>query len=233
MLYVIGCNSEKNYCYSKFIDSVIVDSNNQTSNRLNYDPNERTAAYPVYYIGEQKDTIKLPEFPLRAYANYDYIERDSFDYITQQSDMEIFVDTCIKVTHLLKNYSYFDTEGKQTLLSMEPINCYAIIANNKSTSNLHLGIFNFFCSLVRQAKNEKGEWIDIENETHFSCGTGAKNVVLKPNNIIIAKLLRFKGEFKTECRLKYKREEIEIYSNIFTDYIDRAQILDSLKKNHY
>ncbi len=100
----------------------------------------------------------------------------------------------------------------------------------KNTSDSFSFSVGEFCSLfcfVRQAKNEHGRWVDVEYPTYYSCGTNARDIVIEPQGFLVAKLIRFKGKYKTECRLKFDRWKSipPVYSNTFVDYIDKRQLL--------
>ncbi len=70
--------------------------------------------------------------------------------------------------------------------------------------------------------------LDIENPTDFFCGYGARQIIAGPHQMIVAKLLRYKGDYFTECRLKCGRRGRYLYSNSFYDYIDKRQLTDTL-----
>ncbi|HEX8549625.1 MAG TPA: hypothetical protein VF691_21875 [Cytophagaceae bacterium] len=73
-----------------------------------------------------------------------------------------------------------------------------------------------------------GDWVDIDTPVYYACGAGARDIVIEPGEVLIAKLPRYNGNVKTECRLKFSRWKSVVYSNTFIDYIHEDQLTDSL-----
>jgi hypothetical protein len=51
---------------------------------------------------------------------------------------------------------------------------------------------------------------------------------MRPDQILIAEMMRFKGNKKVECRLKYRVRKDNIYSNPFFDHLNQKLFRDSL-----
>jgi hypothetical protein len=78
--------------------------------------------------------------------------------------------------------------------------------------------------LYREIKNNRGEWVKAEqmiNEMDI-CRTNQPYVILGAGEIILARVLRYKGSILAECRLVMKRERDIVYSNVFVDYIENT-----------
>jgi hypothetical protein len=135
----------------------------------------------------------------------------------------------LKFVHQILNYKYYDSKTKRTLDNTKPINTFGVNLKNKSKEKIKIGIFNLVWNLIRQVKNNKGEWIDIERNNPGLCGTGMRTISFKPEEIIIAKLLRYKGDYYRECRLKYEVNNLKILSNSFYDKID-SEILKIIEQ---
>lgn len=202
----------------------LVDSSAKTENLLVYQPSDREGFYPVYYVGLPMDTIVLGQrqipkykFGQKSYNNGTFAWADS-------TKIKIIVDTAFSLVHTFFHEHYDEEKNKGIIDSTESVKAYAIFVYNTSDSLLSVGHFGELGYTIRQARNEQGEWVDIEIPINYSSGTNARHIVLEPKYILIAKLLRYKGDFKTECRLKFTRWHKTIYSNSFTDYIDKRQL---------
>ena len=76
----------------------------------------------------------------------------------------------------------------------------------------------------REARNKKGQWTKIDKTLRETgvCISGHPRVILNPDEIIIAKLKRYKGPMVTDFRLVFGWGKWQVYSNVFRDSIDPA-----------
>lgn len=233
---IISCNNETT---SPTIQSngaiVIIDSSGPTEALWAYNPNERYGYYPIYYIGKLVDTIRLGQ---RKISGFSYGQKDdsksgNFTW-ADSTKMRITVDTCFSLTHKVY-YSHYAEQGEKEIIdSTKSFKAFALFVYNLSDSLLSVSDFSFseLRYTIRQAKDEQGNWKDIESPIRYFCGTGARHIVIEPGEVIVAMLPRYSGNYKTECRLKYSREKYTIYSNTFSDYIDKKQLTDTLKTEY-
>ncbi len=207
---------------------VVVDSSGQSENLWTYQPNERSGYYPIYYIGKLEDTIRLGQekIPGRSKGQKDYSKFKNFSN-ADSLKMRIIVDTAFSLTHTFYTTHYDEKENKKIIDSKESFNSFAIFVYNLSDSLFSVGTFSELCYTIRQAKDELGNWRDIEIPYRSFCATGARDIVIEPHQFLVAKLIRYKGDFKTACRLKFKRGIWTVYSNTFTDFIDKKQLTDT------
>ena len=231
LLIITSCNNETSMCsIHRFGQTVIIDSSELTENLWTYDSKNRLGYFPIYYIGKAVDTIYLGKrkIPRTCYGQKDYSKYKNFT-IADSNKMKIIVDTSFSLTY--NDYFYHNSERqeKEIIDSTKPYNCYAIFVTNQCDSPIFVGNFSELGYTVRQAKNELGIWVDIETPMRYFCGTGARKIVIEPNELIVALLPRYKGDYKTECRLRFMDWKYSIYSNVFTDYIDKKQLTDSLE----
>jgi hypothetical protein len=99
-----------------------------------------------------------------------------------------------------------------------------VFITNLSDSLMFLGQHNYVNYMVREAKNEAGQWVPIELfDSRFPCNS-CRLLYLKPKQVLIAKVMRTTGSFKTTCRLKLSNASGAVYSNEFTDYIDKRAL---------
>lgn len=147
--------------------------------------------------------------------------------------MKIVVDTTFSLSFQETYWHYkSDSDFNKIVDSIRLLKSYPVIVFNESDSMLEVGRFNDL-RVVRQVKNEAGDWQNIEVLPFYFCGTGSRELVIEPGWILIAKLLRYKGDFKTQCRLKYEGFKRVVYSNVFNDYIDKRQLRDTLQDRNY
>lgn len=220
---LIGCHMQKRATVTTHNNITIVDLLTPGVTLLEYDSLQREARYPVYYVGAVKDTIEINK-PLSLW------DRERHDtvhpYATNISNLKLVVDTAIPTSHNIHKYNtdnyLVQTDRVQSGMA------YPAFIYNTSDSFIYLGEYNLLLNIVRQAKNNKGQWLDIENPADFFCGYGARQIIAGPHQMIVAKLLRYKGDYFTECRLKCGRRGRYLYSNSFYDYIDKRQLTDTL-----
>ncbi|MES2656679.1 MAG: hypothetical protein V4620_13875 [Bacteroidota bacterium] len=234
LLTIISCNNETNIpTIQSNGQIVIIDSSRQTGSLWTYDSKERHGYYPIYYIGESSDTILLGQRKISgsSYGKKDYSKCKNFTW-ADSTKMKITVDTTFSLTHTVYYRHYSDKQDKEIIDSTKYFKSFAIFVTNLCDSLLSIGNFSELGYIVRQAKNENGNWVDIETPIRYLCGTGARDIIIEPNGLIVALLPRYKGEFKTECRLRFTRWSHSVYSNIFIDYIDKKQLTDILKTEY-
>ena len=79
-----------------------------------------------------------------------------------------------------------------------------------------------------EVKNKKGDWVKIDKKLSelWICKTGEPFILLKPKEIILAKVRRYRGSFFTDFRLVFGKGDHIIYSNTFQDSIDEQILLD-------
>jgi len=211
----------------------LLDSAASAATFLPYASDEiRHGFYPVFYLGNKTDTIRLGQKPIYEWSSggkiYPYYNSCSID----STKMKIIVDTTFLLTYT-KDYWHYSHEKEQKIIdSVVLFHAYPIFVYNVSDSLFDVGIYNHLGNTIRQAKNEQGNWVDIETPINYFCGTSARRVVIEPKQVLIAKLLRYKGTFKTACRLKFIAKQTafcqatSVYSTIFMDYIDKRQLID-------
>lgn len=211
---------------------VLIDSTSVVGELLPYSQHDVSAYYPVFYIGETKDTIRLENdkvtpfnFKAKSYENH-----EPFTYATKEK-LQIQIDTSVHLSYkdIYRSHprdSVYLRKRKEVDI-VRQFQSYPILIYNSSDSLISVGTFCALSDFIRQAKNEKGVWIDIETPTYYMCGTLARDIVIEPKQLLVAKLIRFKGDVRTECRLKFKRwREIKpVYSNTFLDYVDKRQLV--------
>jgi hypothetical protein len=182
------------------------------------EPNNYCSGYPVYFVGAPADTLYIgqpysnewgvPHY-LKAPLNYNY---------TPQA-LKFIVDTLAKSNVHLNWYSY---DGKDQPDSNKNYHAFIFSIQNISDSHIYLGNGFELEYITREAKDAQGNWIKVDNTLNEMgiCGTGSPRIFLAPQELLIAKLKRYKGNFVTDFRLRLGIGDSFMYSNTFRDSID-------------
>ncbi|WP_160143703.1 hypothetical protein [Chryseolinea soli] len=188
------------------------------------------ADFMVYYLGESTDTIVLPRQPISSrvgkgqYGKYE--NAHNWAKITP-NNISIQVDTLF---HMLEphHFSHPDEEsGNWIVDSIKYQKAFPIVITNHSDSLLYLGTHNMIRRMVQEVKDDHGRWVMLDKEQLDLCGVLARDLILDPKNMLIAKLPRYKGNTKAAFRLKFGFKDGYVYSNTFWDYFDMAKLKPS------
>jgi len=179
--------------------------------------------YPIYYIGHRSDTIKIGKRYWRGCTPW--VDNFLLPCNWQYSDktLSIIVDTSIKTNSPVE---YFSDDPQIVKDSTINYHSFLLTIRNISDSLIYMGrTFSLFL-IHREAKNKNGEWIKIDKNLREIgiCGTGEPTIILKPNEIIVSKVKRYKGDFVTDFRLVFGYGDNVVYSNIFKDSIDQRTL---------
>lgn len=211
----------------------LIDSTLECNNLSLYSPDDNQGFYPIFYIGKQTDTIKIGEKPIFEW-NYKQKEYSYSKDFADSTEIKIVVDTTCSINYTAYYWHYSHEIEEKIIDSTQTFKAHPIFVYNLSDSLIKLGIYNHLGNTVRQAQNEQGIWVDIETPIRYFCGVSARDVIVEEKQILVAKLLRYKGDFKTACRLKlttngFPNINHTVYSNTFIDYIDKRQLRKSFQ----
>lgn len=214
-------------------DLVLVDSTALVKKLYHY-TDAKIAYYPIFYLGEATDSLVLRQYPIprhRGAQPRDYGRLRNWA-MSFEKLLTIFVDTSMNLAHR-SAYGHFSKHlGNDPILdSIRDYSAFPIIVKNHSDSLIQMGIFSEMWRTVRQAQNSAGEWVDIENLHEYVCGTGHRDIVLEPGWVLVAKLLRYQGGYKTLCRLRLRSRGNWVYSNTFVDWIDKKRLTGKLRED--
>ncbi len=180
-----------------------------------------TSDYNFFFIGKVRDTIfsypitKLflpPEIKKsKSQTKYEnlfkkyYVDwEDNREYkYCEQTEVEIQVDT-----------TSISTDFYPTLLI------------NKDKDTILIGSGNHI-RIIMEAIDTTGNWKPIQKRFIYMCGVGISSVVLPPNECVLTFAPIFKGNYKTQLRLRLG----ENYSNTFYGSINYRQFQDIFDDN--
>lgn len=185
----------------------------------------------LYYGGNlTTDTLQISnDLFFKFYSPFWDIEiNDSFnsnDFIGQP--FKIVVDTSQILVASHTEYRWVPFEESDDLQINEPFNVYynsypVFIINHTDTINL-LSLEDGDVTIIQEARNPKGEWKPIEYWMFSFCGNSYHYCILPANSFALIKTPIYKGEFKTEIRLKMLDDEKIYYSNSFNGSVNLSQ----------
>jgi hypothetical protein len=219
-LILLSCSCKRNEATVRTFETahfVLIDSACEATESLNAENYD--SEYPIYFLGQIKDTIKIGKRYLRRINEVmvDY----TFPDFTRCLDttLDIFVDTSIKTNSTVE---YLSENEKISKDSTKNYKAFLVTIQNRSDSIIYLGrTFSLF-TVNREARDKTGKWVKVDKKLKQMglCLTGQPTIWLKPGEIIIAKAKRYAGSYVTDFRLALDCGDAVIYSNIFRDSID-------------
>ncbi|HEY9004537.1 MAG TPA: hypothetical protein VIM75_00315 [Ohtaekwangia sp.] len=178
--------------------------------------------YRVVYLGDPHDTILFEEKGIIPYKTKENDHRNIQDWTEADSTkMTIRVDTTLN----LLSYATYRKEigGKEVedSTAVKYVRCNIMVVRNHSDSTLYMGINNDIGRMVMQYQASDGKWITGQLPIYYGCGTGARELFLRKEQIAVAKFLRGNGNIKVLARIKFETLNGHyIYSNTFYNYIN-------------
>lgn len=77
--------------------------------------------------------------------------------------------------------------------------------------------------MIQEARDEEGNWRPIEFWNYSDCAHSYGAIGILPNNCVVAKVLKYQGDFETEIRVKLRNGNKVFYSNSFVGSINIKQ----------
>jgi hypothetical protein len=233
LLYTIAlvsaqCNPDRDARIYSYLGRTIIDSIATGTEFYSFDRLDNGAYYPVYYIGKQADSLFLGREPISMFKDYELESKyDTARNWNRFSTLNImvFVDTTMHSGYEI-SYTHFSEERQMDIPdSTKSIKSFVLFITNLSDSLVFLGTHNFVGYVTREVQDQNGNWIEVEQRFTGLCATAKRDLILEPGDIIVAKLLRYKGDARHLCRLKLSfkfGDEVAYttYSNVFEDYFD-------------
>lgn len=225
LLVLLCCFACKQQIPVKIIashDFVIVDTTIPANAWLHFD--EPNNDFPIYYLGPRADTIAIGEqywFGKEKKWNEALIKAASFRYA--EKNLQIVVDTAVHSN--LRALYLSDTGYEINEDSTINYNAFIFSIRNNGDSTLFMGISQSLLLMWLEAKSHQGQWLRLGKRIVLACGTGLPAINLRPDEIILAKMRRYRGNIVTDFRLAFQRGGEAVYSNIFKDSIDERTLV--------
>lgn len=181
-----------------------------------FKPDDHYSGYPIYYNGRLTDTIAIGD----VYRNHVMQRLDGYyNRFYNNKTLRLFVDTSV-ISSTRVEYGRYDTSAI-IIDSTKFFSSWLLTVENISDSALYMGRTRSLFFMWREAKNSKGDWVKIEK--HMGdlglCLSSQPVTYLKPHEIILSKVKRYKGDYITDCRLVFGRGNNLAYSNTFRDAV--------------
>ncbi|MEP6793925.1 MAG: hypothetical protein ABJB16_06345 [Saprospiraceae bacterium] len=204
----------------------LIDSSSQSKNLLYYSVIQNDCNYPIHFLGQNSDTIRLQKKHISIFGQK--VRGINDHMIADSNNMTFFVDTFLNLSYTVDYQHYLDDGKTRIIDSTIDYKAFPIIIRNISDSVLYISDCWNMDNVIRQVKTKNGIWRDIEKGGGNWHAMRCEPIFLEPNYILIAKLTLYKGDTKVECRLKYKNWKTYTFSNTFYDHLPQKQFADPL-----
>lgn len=198
----------------------------------------QTAHNKIIYNRPLIDTIHVKKYPNFSYENYLKLLKQirntnsidslnilvstnqtlsiEYDEINFESSTSLYSDKINENNNLVQS-DRFNRTSKQLFQSL-PILIY-----NPSHDTIIFQLYNGKIKMKQEAKDEDGNWKPIEYWQNIICGTGQAKAIILPLQVLVLKIYRYNGPFKTEMRIKLEKDGRIFYSNTFFGTINTSQ----------
>ena len=192
----------------KYRDELVLDTLS-TSEIANFSP---------LYMGSLKDSITI------NYKNADknhLVNNWGAHKNPLKSMLSIYIDTTKQIGSPIDYNALYQTPSIKPYRALS----FPVFIKNQSKDTLNVGFGDYF-PMVTEVKDTTGQWIPIEKQFIYMCGTGLPTIILPPNQIAITSVKKSHGRYHTKLRLRYELiHENYMYSN----EIDITTDLNNLK----
>lgn len=222
LIIIVSCKTKK--AFTRFYLS-----NDCYSSSLFNVPNSKTS--------EKKESIEYSS--LEMIKNHNEIINESeinrsnlYDLKTNKytnNCLNIIVDTSANINiekkwHKLVGCSPYTSSNKNQKDTVK-LAARLVYIYNPMNENAFIDVTMNNVYAIQEAKNENGDWKPIEFANLGDWCTIQTNRILtiKPKKYLKFKIIKYKGEFKTQMRLKIKSFNNVFYSNIYIGTINKSQ----------
>ena len=172
----------------------------------------------VQYIGNYRDTIYLLGNGFDIVDKYKISAKEGRYLYSHpfyaDSGIKILIDTA-------QILGVKETMWKGKNLLDIVYDAYPVTLQNNTDTTAIVG-FGRRIPVVLEALDIDNKWKPIEKPYIYKCGTGLRNILLKPHDIICVLVPKYKGVFKTQLRLRLRNN----ISMPFYGEINRSQFLE-------
>ncbi len=154
------------------------------------------------------------------------------------TNFNIFVDTANRLKLSLPTFGLNEanfTIDSTYVLDHEEVadfQAFPVYVQNLDTIDHVLSREERALTMVYEAVDSTGQWKQIECWPYFYfCGNSYENLVIKPNQYLVVKVLEHGGDYHTRLRLRYRNFDWDVYSNEFYGNINYEQFNDSVPRH--
>lgn len=142
------------------------------------------------------------------------------------------IDSSLFDVRKRETYFYFDTNLTPKDLKSKgftwtvdnPKDYFTAYLINTSDSTFNADRQDGSLMMIQEAMNEKGEWEPIEYWVYSGCGNSYFSPLeLTTGNYVMIPIKRYSGAYKTQFRLKMKKDEELFYSGTYEGSIELSQ----------
>lgn len=165
--------------------------------------------FEPHFFGKEKQMFYPKENIIYREVNYGYLPNFPDISIIQNKDFKKNFD----YNHILNKYVIpssgqlsFQVDFKNTKNHFIPV-----FIKNNCFDTLNIG-FGDYLDIDVLVLNDKKEWIQIDQDYRYYCGTGQAKILLQRRQILLTYLPELKkGNFKTQFRLRLRNAYSESY----------------------
>lgn len=226
LTYFAACHSvDTTVAVHRLGTLVIVDSG---AIPVKYLPYDEESDYPIYYVGPAKDTIKIHQACEATRPDWSVPHNLRASGTYSDHTLELFVDTTARTCTTLRYNSNDPAVVRDSSIQYAS---YLLRVRNISDSTTYLGRTYYLYFLHREARTKNGEWIKIGRtmNEYPLCLANDPALFLKGGEMVLAKVKRYKGNWVTDFRLVFGKDDNVVYSNTWRDSIDERTL--ELAKN--
>lgn len=156
----------------------------------------QNANYNPLYIGENRDSIYVSRrADLKKYSIYDHHP------VSYNGPDSVGILLLMDTTKIISDYSLIWEDDEGTL-NRKVFKAFPVFVVNTTRDTLDIG-YGDHIPIIMEAKDKDGAWRPIEQPYIYFCGTGLRQIILPPNEMVVTSAPINKGKFKTRLRLRY------------------------------
>lgn len=179
----------------------------------------KTADFPVYYLGYPSDTIRIGKRYWRGRTKWTAPTGGVSVKNFEKNSLRIYVDTESRTNLVLE---YFSDSPRTSWDSSLNYHSFLVWINNLSDSAIYIGRTFSVYQMFVEARDLKGKWVKLNKKLSELplCLAGEPVILLHSGQVLLTKFRRYTGSFVTEFRLVLGTDKDPVYSNTFTDSIE-------------
>lgn len=246
ILIFISCNKNNsvanNFQFPKVIDTLGIATLYDSPNSIQIPSNLINKIQKLGKVVDLRDTIA----PYNFFIDDHFLSDTTNKNVTKRDELKILVDTTSEIAirrfdsnfELFKNYMWNDKISKKEKF-IDSISYYAVekfieknpkllkamsvFITNPTSKSIRVEEQDWRLMLIQEALDKSGKWKPIEYWEYSGCGNSYGGIALRPKHLIMIKILKYSGNYKTKIRLKFLNDSIVYYSKPFSGSINLSQ----------